>query len=557
MSRARSDRGPTANWLAFAVLLAAAIGIATAIHDDYGVTWDDAAYARYGELALQYFASGGSDDQVNQFYDLKYYGPTVEMLAALGSRVGRGGSYEARHLVIGILATLSILAVGAAGRLFDRPHLPILAALILLMLPRFVGHAFVNSRDVPFAIGVTFSMAAVSAVFINRDFSWRSVLVAGLALGLTLSLRPSGLVVLAVFFLGISFLSRLFPAPPGAGEVLGSRKGVLLGVAWLTLYATWPWAHLRPVRSILEAAALALAFPRPIPVLFDGGFIASNELPWYYLPKYVLITTPPSILLLLLIGLAIAVHRVWQRGEGRTGPMGAITLMWFILPLVLFAVRRPTVYDGLRHFLFILPALALLAALGATAVLEFVRARAGWVLAWLAVALLILAPTRALVRLHPYQMTYFNAFTGGMERAAERYETDYWLTGYREAIEWVNGVAGADPGTTYRVLVSGWPIPETPDLATGPVCWTTRRLPESAVPVDPLMKDAAAHRAAENVRVYVLTELWREEIPVTAMDFYVSTTRFRYDECFPEAPVTYRVQRDGATYVVVKEIAAG
>ena len=53
------------------------------------------------------------------------------------------------------------------------------------------------------------------------------------------------------------------------------------------------------------------------------------------------------------------------------------TLMWFFLPLLLFVVRRPTVYDGLRHFLFILPALALLAALGATAVLDFVRARAG------------------------------------------------------------------------------------------------------------------------------------------------------------------------------------
>lgn len=556
VSRARSARGSGASWLAFAVLWAAVVGIVIAIHDDFGVTWDDAAYARYGELALQYFASGGSADQVNEFYDLKYYGPTVEMIAALGSRAGRSGPYEARHLVIAILATLSILAVGAAGRMFDRRHLPLIAALILIMLPRFVGHAFVNSKDVPFAIGVTLSMAALSAVFINRDLSWKSVSLAGLVLGLTLSLRPSGLVVLLVFFLGISFLTRWFPPPPGAGDERGSRKGALLGVAWLTLYLTWPWAHLRPIRSLLEAAALALAFPRPIPVLFDGGFIASNELPWYYLPKYVLITTPPSILLLFLIGVAVALRQAWRRSEGRSGPMGAITLMWFFLPLLVFVVRRPTVYDGLRHFLFILPALALLAALGATKIPDLARTRAGRAAAWLVVTVLIFAPARALVRLHPYEMTYFNAFTGGMSRAAERFETDYWLTGYREAIEWVNAAAEAEPGRTHGVLLGGWPIPETSDLADGPECWADRRLPESAVPVVPLMKDAAAHRAAENVKVYVFTELWKYEIPVTEMDFYVSTTRFRYDECFPGAPIAYRVEREGATYAVVKRLAA-
>ena len=37
-----------------------------------------------------------------------------------------------------------------------------------------------------------------------------------------------------------------------------------------------------------------------------------------------------------------------------------------LLVLALFAVFRPNVYDGVRHFLFILPALAVLAAFGAS-----------------------------------------------------------------------------------------------------------------------------------------------------------------------------------------------
>jgi hypothetical protein len=37
--------------------------------------------------------------------------------------------------------------------------------------------------------------------------------------------------------------------------------------------------------------------------------------------------------------------------------------------------------------------------------------------------------------LHPYQYTYYNQFIGGTGKAALRFETDYWLTCYKEAVE--------------------------------------------------------------------------------------------------------------------------
>ena len=39
----------------------------------------------------------------------------------------------------------------------------------------------------------------------------------------------------------------------------------------------------------------------------------------------------------------------------------------------------------------------------------------------------------SMVQLHPYQYTYLNSLAGGMPAGATRYETDYWLTSYREA----------------------------------------------------------------------------------------------------------------------------
>jgi hypothetical protein len=41
-----------------------------------------------------------------------------------------------------------------------------------------------------------------------------------------------------------------------------------------------------------------------------------------------------------------------------------------------------------------------------------------------------------MVALHPYQTLFFNrAVAGGLERASERFETDYWGASYREGIE--------------------------------------------------------------------------------------------------------------------------
>ena len=49
----------------------------------------------------------------------------------------------------------------------------------------------------------------------------------------------------------------------------------------------------------------------------------------------------------------------------------------------------------------------------------------------------LLATVVDMVQLHPYQYVYFNrVVAGGLPRAAERYDTDYWGAAGKEAVEW-------------------------------------------------------------------------------------------------------------------------
>jgi hypothetical protein len=51
---------------------------------------------------------------------------------------------------------------------------------------------------------------------------------------------------------------------------------------------------------------------------------------------------------------------------------------------------------------------------------------------------LLLPGIAGILQLHPYEYTYYNSFIGGTSQAFRRYETDYWLTCYKEAVENLN-----------------------------------------------------------------------------------------------------------------------
>jgi hypothetical protein len=99
-------------------------------------------------------------------------------------------------------------------------------------------------------------------------------------------------------------------------------------------------------------------------------------------------------------------------------------------------------YDGFRHFQFILPPVFIFTGFAFEFLFEkFRRVSAPSLASWLyaGLAVVILAPGLiAIAQLHPYEYTYYNSFVGGTSGAFRNYETDFWLTCYKEAVEELN-----------------------------------------------------------------------------------------------------------------------
>jgi hypothetical protein len=245
-------------------------------------------------------------------------------------------------MLCALVALSSIPALVRLGRLLGDPWIGVLAASMLLLSPAWYGHVFINTKDIPFAVGFLWSLAGLAAMFARGKFAWRELLLCGTTIGLTMSVRPGGWMILAPIY-GLTAMLADWQArtrgpsgpssrhdsrdEPGTGAPHAEREGyrsagrtrtiskqlALLAIAWGVMILPWPWAHENPVLHPLQAIRMASKFHLVVPVLFEGQVTPSNELPRYYLLKYLLITTPPAILVLAAIGLASGAWRVAGR----------------------------------------------------------------------------------------------------------------------------------------------------------------------------------------------------------------------------------------------------
>ena len=107
-----------------------------------------------------------------------------------------------------------------------------------------------------------------------------------------------------------------------------------------------------------------------------------------------------------------------------------------LLPLAATIALRPAMYNGIRHFVLVLPPLAVLGGLAAAwTVAAARRFSAALIAAAIIFVAGIAAPVVAMVRLHPYEYTHFNRLAGGVARARDRYMLDYWALSFKQAAQ--------------------------------------------------------------------------------------------------------------------------
>lgn len=249
---------------------------------------------------------------------------------------------------------------------------------------------------------------------------WMLVVLAGIILGLTTSIRllaPLAGVMIAGFALWTNGKKALPPLI------------IYFSIAALASYWTWPFLWDSPTFHFLEAFKVMSDFPFGGEVNFFGDNYQPTELPWFYVPFLVSAQITEPVVILAWVGFFVIVSKFIIKEKQDTAQW-SIILIWFIMPIALQIILGSGVYDNFRQFLFILPPMFILAGLGWESLLSKIKLP----VAQIALAVFCILPGLiGVISLHPYPYIYYNTLVGGVRGAEGRFETDYWLTSYREA----------------------------------------------------------------------------------------------------------------------------
>ncbi|KYH00577.1 glycosyltransferase family 39 protein [Bradyrhizobium sp. DOA1] len=432
----------TCDDLAMVVLAAVAV-IAGLTFRDYGLGWDDYTHAEYADLLLRMFGSGFKDTAALSFANLYMYGGGFDMVAALLHKVIPLELFETRRLVGAIVGVIGLAVTWRLGRRVGGPLAGLASLLLLALCPIFYGHMFMNPKDAPFAVAMIVLMLGL--VRLAEEYpqpSPRTILIVGLGAGLSLGCRVLGGLALVYAMVGFIplFLEEL--RNEGARESVRRFAHVVyvllpgLVVGYLVMGLIWPWSIMEPGNPFEALTYFSHFFEKPWKEMFDGAIVSVPDMPWSYLPTLFALQLP-EVMLVLMAGAIVGTFALLPRREvpARRKTILLMLTLAATLPLAIAMVKRPALYNGIRHFVFVIPPMAVLGGVAFAWTMERLRANhRTWQPVVLATFCFGLALSLAeMIRLHPYQYTHFNHIAGTVRGADDRFMLDYWGLALKQA----------------------------------------------------------------------------------------------------------------------------
>lgn len=433
---------------------------------DFGVTVDEPLAGVYGRMVLNYWLSGFADQSAKSYHDYIFLGAMHDVIGAMLIDAVKAlklnglfrHEYEIRHLLLSTYGWIAIFYAARLGKRLFGLRGGVLVLLFMVLSPKFIGHAMNNTKDIPFAAAWAFTLFQLSGV--RRAYPYVTPgLGARIVLGVSaaLNLRSGGIMLLGFSGAYLAAVVALDSARPRAARLRWAASRLSAGtVASLCLGTLcWPWAMenpiLRPVQALLLMANFSIYQDG---TLFEGVRMHATKVPWYFILKWHAITTPLGV----LAGFWASPLLVLR---SRSRMMTAFLLVVVLVPASMVMILGSPLYHDGRHFLFLYPAIAVLAAgawswafeaIGRLFSFEHRRSHACAVLAVLFIAGFYDAIRFHVVN-HPNQAVYFNQLIGGVRGAFLKYDQDFWMNCKKQAEEWVLAMQrmGANRDIKYEI----------------------------------------------------------------------------------------------------------
>jgi hypothetical protein len=207
-------------------------------------------------------------------------------------------------------------------------------------------------------------------------------------------------------------------------------------LAYAVMGIIWPWGVASPLNPIVAIETFSHFFEKPWQELFEGRLLTPPEMPWDYVPVLMALKLPEILLLLGCTGVFGCLVAACRAGlTPRRRAIYFSIAVTAALPVLVTLVTRPAMYNGIRHFVFVMPPVAiaggLVGAWIAARAARFGRVALGLLAVCFAAGIAL--PAIEMTRLHPYEYVFYNHLIGGVRGAQTRFMLDYWGLAFKQA----------------------------------------------------------------------------------------------------------------------------
>ena len=267
-----------------------------------------------------------------------------------------------RHIANFIIFLISgIFLYALLKKRFNNYYTPLIGFVLYILTPRMYGNSFFDGKDLFFLSIFTINFYFYFNFIENRNY--KNLIILSLFCALTTSTRIIGL-LFPLCFLFLLFLTSF----TAKSKDIIVKYSIVFIISYLTfLYLHWPYLWTLDLNGVSTFFKPFFYSMNPT-VFFNGEFYKSKYLPVYYVPLWIMITTPIYYLIMFFSGFYLQFSKLFKRiitieenykikrddlWSTSKEQLDVFIFFNFFAVIILFLSVNLVLISGWRHFYFL------------------------------------------------------------------------------------------------------------------------------------------------------------------------------------------------------------
>lgn len=301
----------------------------------------------------------------------------------------------------------------------------IIFLITIIFVPSFSGHMLFNLKDIPHLLNMFLAKIYIYDYFNNNStkLTFHKIVILGFLISSSLSIRINALVFISFFIFSLLVFSE--------NKIIFLKNvGKIFITSFIFLYLMTPQSWQSPIDWLIQSFEFQSNFNWGGYTLTNGKFILSSNTSNSYLFTWFYYRMPVFIHMSFI-------YFLYKFFKGtKKFNFTTYSLFFIVVNFALYPIIKPPAYDGLRHFLFLIPFFVIIFS----EVLDKIESKK------FIISALILYGVFTQLGLEQYKYTYFNEFVD-LKEVSYRCEfidgcgnwpTDYWSFSGKETADYLN-----------------------------------------------------------------------------------------------------------------------